>query len=119
MKIVLGFAAAFAASAILLGAWAAHGSIVAVEYSSTFAKAKDYLFYHALALLCLVTLQAQYAQLKLKIIAYGFIIGTLFFSGSLILLSLTAWQSFASLTPIGGISLLFSWLALLLQARHI
>jgi len=79
MKIVLSFAALFAASAILLGAWAAHGTVVTVEYSSAFNKAKDYLFYHALALLCLLTLQAQYPKLKLKMIAYGFIIGTLFF----------------------------------------
>ncbi len=117
MRLMLSFAALFVVCAIIIGASSAH---MGLEFdSSRLHKAKDYLFYHGLALLGLSSLQAQCSQLKLKGIALGFIIGTILFSGSLLLLSFTAWQSLAMLTPIGGMSLLLSWLALLLQARHL
>jgi len=69
--------------------------------------------YHSLALLAVGILNriSPKAQL-LKFSAYCFLLGIIFFSGSLYLLALTELPKIGMITPIGGIFLIFGWVAL-------
>lgn len=99
--------------AILLGAFGAHILKDKLSKSSmeAFQTAVQYHMFHGLALFFLT-------QLSIKIprwIILNMMGGTFLFSGSLYLLScfsgIKAYKIVPLLTPIGGILLIFSWLA--------
>jgi len=117
---VLATAAAFAMLAVLIGAFAAHGlkqslSPYALGIIET---AVRYQMYHALALfiVALVSLSGRFSTGGLKLAAIAFASGTILFSGSLYLIALTGTGWFGAITPIGGISFILGWLALMVCA---
>lgn len=115
-RLWLGLAGLSGAMAVAFGAYAAHAqqASAAVHLVDT---ASRYQFYHALALLALVPLQAPGRRL---LVAAGllFVLGTLLFCGGLYLRGL-AGVSLGPLVPVGGTSFLLGWLALLASAlRH-
>ncbi|OEE62418.1 hypothetical protein A1OK_07650 [Enterovibrio norvegicus FF-454] len=101
----------FAAMAVALGAFAAHGlkSQITPYALSIIEKGVQYQLWHALALIVL-GLWLMVAPQRLLVIAGGFIVvGLLCFSGSLYGLALTDWRWLWPVTPIGGMSLLIGW----------
>lgn len=114
--------AIFGASAIGLGAFGAHGlkqkldaGLITINQLNAFDTGARYQMYHAIALLALIAIESK---LNKKFFSYAFLcfsIGTLFFSGSLYLLSTKdligmPWLSFLGpITPIGGLILLIGW----------
>ncbi|OEE75091.1 hypothetical protein A1OQ_07700 [Enterovibrio norvegicus FF-162] len=101
----------FAAMAVALGAFAAHGlkSQITPYALSIIEKGVQYQLWHALALIVL-GLWLMVAPQRLLVIAGGFIVvGILCFSGSLYGLALTDWRWLWPVTPIGGMSLLIGW----------
>lgn len=109
------FGAAGGALSVALGAFGAHilrgrlpDSLLAVYHT-----ASQYLIYHSLALLVVgLLLQNRPNQLGLRVSGYLFLAGSLLFSGSLYLLALSGVRGIGMITPLGGLSLLGGWLAL-------
>jgi uncharacterized membrane protein YgdD (TMEM256/DUF423 family) len=101
--------------AIIFGAFGAHAlkKILSIEQLNSFETGVKYQMYHALFLLFIGT--TQILTLKEKtIIFYLTLIGVLFFSGSIYVLTtngLTGVKSklIGPITPIGGLLLILSW----------
>jgi uncharacterized membrane protein YgdD (TMEM256/DUF423 family) len=101
--------------AVALGAFAAHGlkSMLGPDLLATFQTGVQYHMYHALAMLAVAILVAQFpAQAGLRIAAYLFLAGILIFSGSLYVLALTGMRWLGAITPIGGVAFLAGWATL-------
>lgn len=114
-------AAIFGLIAVFLGAFGAHSlkNIVSVKMLGIWQTGVQYQFYHTFALLFLSTL--SYVKSKyISISFYGFVLGIIFFSGSLYVLALkdflgAPWLKYIGpITPIGGIFFMVGWLSILL-----
>ena len=117
-KRIILVAAFFGALAVILGAFGAHGleGKISEQHIETWKTANQYHFYHTLALLFLSTFsRAKTASIRVSFIA--FIIGLLFFSGSLYLLSVREITGFGNpailgpITPLGGVAFIVGWAA--------
>ncbi len=100
--------------AVALGAFAAHGlkSKLPPEMMNTFEVGVRYHMYHALALLAVAWASTRWPGGSVAAAGWLFIAGTIIFSGSLYLLSLTGIRWLGAITPIGGIAFLLGWLCL-------
>ncbi|MGK0289029.1 MAG: uncharacterized membrane protein YgdD (TMEM256/DUF423 family) [bacterium] len=101
--------------AVILGAFAAHGlkSRVSTDLIAVFKTGVEYQFYHTFAILCIgISLVAQKLDSSrwLTLSFYLFLVGIIFFSGSLYLLALTKIKWFGPITPIGGVFLILGWI---------
>ena len=113
---ILGSLSAFLC--VALGAFASHGlkGRLSPELLSTFEIGVRYQMYHALALLAVTWAHTRWPGAVLTAGGWLFVAGTLLFSGSLYLLSLTGARWLGAITPFGGLALLAGWLCLLLAA---
>lgn len=115
VKSTLILAAGLGALAVALGAFGAHAlKAILVENNrvDTFELANRYHFYHTLALLGLGLIRVH-VQSRLLSWAIGLLVtGTILFSGSLYWLSLTNQTAVAMITPVGGVLMIFGWLAI-------
>jgi len=110
------------AIAVMFGAFGAHGlkKVVDAADLEIWAKGVEYQFYHAFALLFLSQWKTE--ETKLQRLAYWFFtIGTVFFSGSLYLLSTSELLGISTgfigpVTPIGGLLFILGWLSVFLAA---
>lgn len=100
---------------IAIGAFGAHGlrNLVDVDALNTFEVGVRYQMYHALAIVLLGFVSSP-NRLK-RIVFTFFVLGILFFSGSIYLLSLNAVLPFDAakigfITPIGGLMFILGWL---------
>lgn len=115
------WAAVLGATAIMLGAFGAHGlkKILTPEQLVTFEVGVRYQMYHALFLLGAGAVNFLSNAAK-KWILLLTLFGVLFFSGSIYLLSTGLASGFSKwlgpVTPIGGLMLISAWLILLFQA---
>ena len=100
-------------AAVILGALGAHLFREQLEQSGgteNYQLAKTYLMVHALALAG-VSLQGRLLPSRWTLLAgCCFLLGMLAFPGSLLVVSLTEWQTAANAAPVGGISLMAGWL---------
>ena len=96
--------AVLAALAVAFGAYAWHG-IADVQAQSSVQTATIYAFGHGLAL---AALSAGTSRSLGRAGLYLLLLGTLLFSGSLVLSALT--QIGPKLAPVGGIGLMLGWL---------
>lgn len=102
---------------IAIGAFGAHGlkKIVAEDMMTVFHTGVEYQFYHALGIFVV----AFCAHLKpeesyINAAGYLMLVGVLIFSFSLYLLVLFNMPFLGLLTPIGGVTMMLSWIILLL-----
>ena len=102
--------AVLAALAVALSAYAAHG-VADAHAQSNLQTATLYAFGHGVAL---TALAAGTTRSLGRAGLYLLLLGTLLFSGSLVLAALT--QVSGKLAPVGGISLILGWLAWALDA---
>jgi len=114
--LILGSLSGFLA--VVLGAFASHGleKVLTLSQLSTFEVGVRYQFYHALLAILCGSISALSDKTK-NIIFYLILLGIILFSGSIYGLSTNDLWSFdfktiALLTPLGGIFLISSWLAL-------
>lgn len=110
----------FGLTAVLIGAFGAHGLDDSLDASSlaTFETGVKYQMYHALFLL-LVSLFALSERMK-KTLLIVIICGIVLFSGSIYGLATNALTTFdfskiALLTPLGGLLLILGWVLLLIH----
>jgi len=114
-NILLVLAAINGFLAVSLGAFAAHGlkSMLGPDLLATFQTGVQYHMYHALAMLAVGVLVAQFpAQTGLRVAGYLFMAGILLFSGSLYVLALSGIRWLGAITPIGGVAFLAGWATL-------
>ena len=123
-KIQLGIAILFLA--IALGAFGAHGikNLVGPEQVASFNTGVRYQFYHGFAILLSVWLAEKWvSQAAATRAVWCFLIGILFFSGSIYLLSLREvigienWKFLGPITPIGGVLFMVGWGILLVGVK--
>jgi uncharacterized membrane protein YgdD (TMEM256/DUF423 family) len=112
--------------AVAMGAFGAHGlqdrfrslgeqpdGLSVDRLQAVFQTAAQYHMYCALALLAVGLLAATgRTGTSLQLAGWLFLIGSLVFSGSLYLLSVTGLKWLGAITPIGGVAMLAGWLAL-------
>jgi uncharacterized membrane protein YgdD (TMEM256/DUF423 family) len=107
-------AAAAGLLAVALGAFGAHGlkDLLAQNgMAGVWEKAVFYHFIHAVMLFVLAERKPFPA-----VAWWSFLIGILFFSGSLYLLAVTNMHWLGAVTPVGGVSFLVGWTCLVLNA---
>jgi uncharacterized membrane protein YgdD (TMEM256/DUF423 family) len=113
-------AAILGAITVALGAFGAHAlkAILPENALTIYETAIRYQFYHVFALAITAILYEKYPHQSLINAAASFIVGMVFFCGSLYLLTLRAatgieWLRFAGpLTPVGGSFFIAGWLQL-------
>ena len=119
-KRIILFGAFFGLTAVILGAFGAHGleGKISDKHIDTWKTAVDYQFYHTLALLFLATF-SRAKNIFIRLSYISFILGIVLFSGSLYLISTHSLTDIGSLsvlgpiTPIGGLCFLGGWIGLL------
>ena len=114
--------------AVALGAFGAHGLKSRLEPLADGAKrlewwttAAHYQVVHALALGLVAYLVATVAarggsSTPLQIAAISFVVGTVLFSGSLYLMTLTGIRALGAITPLGGLAFLVGWACIVVAA---
>ena len=111
----LAFASFLGCTAVILGAFGAHAlkETLSVEQLSSFETAVRYQVYHVL-ILFFVNMYQGFSEKQKNRISYLFLIGILFFSGSIYLIQLTSISasSIWVITPLGGLFLILGWLYL-------
>jgi uncharacterized membrane protein YgdD (TMEM256/DUF423 family) len=116
----------FGGSGVVLGAWGAHGleNFLGHNNISSWETAVLYQLVHTPCLLLIGVLINQQAQISsqrtlLNWVAPFMILGIVLFSGSLYVLVLGGPSWFGPVTPLGGVSLIGSWLLLAIAAWRI
>ncbi len=114
------------AMAIALGAFHAHGleswlgryglpSELLERRMDNVESGVRYQMFHALALLGLAALMRESKSRLLGCIAAGFMLGTFLFSGSLYAIVFSGQTWFGMVAPLGGLTLIVSWAALMFE----
>jgi len=101
--------------AVMLGAFMSHSleETITSELLTVFQTGVSYHMYHSLAALAVGILSHIFPKVRLlKLSAYSFLLGIVFFSGSLYLLALTELPMIGLVTPIGGAFFIFGWITL-------
>ena len=118
-------AAFLGALSVMLGAFAAHGlkNIADEQTLSIFNKGVQYQFYHVFALALIAILYKTYPNKLINTAGLLFILGIVFFSGSLyvysykIIYNIPSLDWIVFLTPIGGVLFITGWLCLSLGIK--
>ena len=113
-RFLMAVGAVFGLLSVVAGALAVHSLRGVLEAGplSTFETAARFQMYHALALLA-TGLLADRGGSRLITVAGGFFTaGIVLFSGSLYILAFTGVGAFGAVAPVGGVSLIAGWTAL-------
>ena len=112
--LILGCASA--AIGVAAGAFGAHGlkNTLAPEMLTVYETAVRYQMYHAFALIISGIISSR-SNAKCTMAGWCFLVGTLLFSGSLYLMTLTGARWLGAVTPFGGVAFLLGWILLLLS----
>jgi len=116
MRLPIMIGSFFALTAVMAGAFGAHGlrNLVSERSLEVFQTAVTYQMYHVIALV-LVALLAGFGLSRrwLGLAAGFFVAGILLFSGSLYTLVLTEIRWIGPVTPMGGVCFMIGWILLL------
>ncbi|HLC43118.1 MAG TPA: DUF423 domain-containing protein [Methylomirabilota bacterium] len=96
---------------VALGAFGSHAlrEKLSSEMLDIFEVGVRYQMYHALALLAVAGAGGRWPGDGITAAGWLFVAGTVVFSGSLYLLSLTGIRWLGAVTPIGGVAFLLGW----------
>ncbi len=97
---------------VAAGAFGAHGlkGRISAEMLTVFEVGVRYQMYHAFALIAAAWAQAKWPSTSIIIGGWFFVVGTLLFSGSLYLLSVSGVRWLGAITPLGGLAFLAGWI---------
>lgn len=100
--------------AVAAGAFGAHGlkARLSPDMLGVFEIGVRYQMYHALALFAVAWAYTRWPATLVTASGVLFILGTVIFSGSLYLLSLSGTRWLGAITPIGGLAFLAGWVCL-------
>ncbi|HSZ25265.1 MAG TPA: DUF423 domain-containing protein [Cytophagaceae bacterium] len=114
-KIFLVFGALLGALSVMIGAFGAHvlkKLLIENGRLDVFETAVKYQFYHSFALLITGIILFKLQHKLFDYAGIAFISGTLIFSVSLYILSITNVKWWGAITPIGGIFMVIGWIFL-------
>ena len=99
---------------VAAGAFGAHGlkERLGADMLAVFETGVRYQMYHAFALVAAAWAAARWPGGWASASGWLFVAGTVIFSGSLYVLSLTGLRWLGAVTPIGGLAFLAGWLCL-------
>lgn len=102
--------------AVAAGAFGAHGlrGRLDTDMLAIFETGARYQMYHALALLAVAWACTRWSGTLVTTGGWLLVLGTILFSGSLYLLSLSGIRWLGAITPLGGVAFLAGWLCLVL-----
>jgi uncharacterized membrane protein YgdD (TMEM256/DUF423 family) len=117
-RFFFAFGAASAFFAVAAGAFGAHGlkARLDADMLAVFETGARYQMYHAFALFVVAWAYTKWPGTLIAAAGWCFIAGTVIFSGSLYLLSMSGIRWLGAITPLGGVALLAGWLCLLWAA---
>ena len=97
---------------VILGAFGAHGlkDILDDYGQSIYDKAVLYHMFHSIAILVVGIIQKILPDLELQLAGLLFLLGIMFFSGSLYVLAISGMKWLGMITPIGGLLFIIGWL---------
>jgi len=100
-----------ALTAVALGAFGAHflRARLTAEMLAVFETGVRYHMYHALALMATSSVAGRWPVPPAMWAGWFFVAGTVIFSGSLYLLSVTGTRWLGAITPLGGVLFLLGW----------
>ena len=118
-RLFLTIGAVSALFAVILGAFGSHGleGRLSADLIEIFETGNRYHFYHSFALLIVGLLARPIEGKWLRASGWCFLLGILFFSGSLYVLALSGVRILGAVTPIGGVFFIVGW-ALLAAAAY-
>lgn len=95
-------------------AFGAHGlkHRLSTEMLAVFEVAVRYQMYHAFALIAAAWVQSKWPSAIVTIGGWCFTVGTILFSGSLYLMSLSGLKWLGAITPLGGLVFLAGWICI-------
>ena len=110
--------ASFGLLSVVAGALAVHSlrGVLEAGALNTFETAARFQMYHALALLATGLLAGRGSSRLINMAGGFFTAGIVIFSGSLYILALTGIGAFGAVAPVGGVSLIAGWAALIFAA---
>jgi uncharacterized membrane protein YgdD (TMEM256/DUF423 family) len=113
-KLALLAGSLLGATGVALGALAAHSleKVLTPARLESFTTATRYQLWHAVLLIAVGIWARSYPAPGLKAAVWLFMIGTVFFSGSIYGLTLAGWRWLGPVTPLGGVCLIAGWLCL-------
>ena len=113
-RVFFGLGSVLALLAVAAGAFGAHAlrGRLTPEALGSFEVAARYHMYHALALLAVAWAATRWPGGAVTAAGWLFLAGTIVFSGSLYLLSLTGQRWLGAMTPFGGVAFMLGWLML-------
>jgi uncharacterized membrane protein YgdD (TMEM256/DUF423 family) len=96
---------------VMLGAFGAHAlrDRIAADLLEVFETGVRYQMYHALGLMLLAVAMDRWPGRGLGVAAWLLGVGTVVFSGTLVLLALTGIRWLGAITPVGGVLLILGW----------
>ena len=99
---------------VAAGAFGAHGleTRISEDMLAVFETGVRYQMYHALGLIAAAWAHGRWPVAMIRAGGWLFLIGTVLFSGSLYLLSVTGIRWFGAVTPAGGVAFLAGWACL-------
>ena len=114
MRIFLAIGAFLGFSGVAAGAFGTHAlrERLSPEMLDIFETGVLYQMYHGLALLAAGWLSDRSPSLPVNLAGWLFTAGTVVFSGTLYVLSLTGVRGWGAVTPLGGLALLAGWVCL-------
>lgn len=117
-RLFFGLGALSSMLAVAAGAFGAHAlrARLTPEQLAIFETAARYQMYHALGLLAVAWAVTRWPGRLPVWAGWLFVAGTVLFSGSLYILSLTGTLWWGAVTPLGGVAFLAGWVCLGLSA---
>ncbi len=108
---ILALGAVLAGVAVAIGAFGAHmlRPILSERMMEVFETAVRYHMFHAFALLFSGWAYVQYESKIFRNAAWAFVLGIVFFSGSLYVLAFSGTRWLGAITPLGGLFFLTGW----------
>lgn len=117
MNMAILFGATLAFLSVAFGAFGAHAlkdKFSEQKYADNWETACRYMMYHALGLLAVGLIGFHVTAGVLAVAMWCMLAGTVIFSGSLMILSLTGVKKLGAITPIGGVLQLVGWVCVVL-----
>ncbi len=113
--VFVGISGAFS---VLFGAWLAHaGQALPLEQQTRLASALQYQFLHTLALMAAIIWYQSKATIIVLFAMLGFVLGIIFFSGSLYLKTFFDLNELSQLAPLGGTIFAISWILIAIAGK--
>ena len=117
--ILIKLGAFFSLLSVAIGAFGAHSlENIIDDKMNIFKTAIQYQIFHSIALM-ITGLISTTTKIDLMSVGYLFIIGILFFSGSLYIISIFKISKLGMITPIGGVCFIIAWILLIYKVNNI